>query len=54
MGRHSRGYGPAISDYRIYMNATELIDPGPSRTFVLIDMREDSIDMGNFAVKMAG
>ena len=31
-----------------------MIDPGPSRTFVFLDMREDSIDIGNFAVDMTG
>ncbi len=28
--------------------------PGPSRIFVFLDMRQDSIDMGNFAPDMAG
>jgi hypothetical protein len=27
----------------------ELFDPGPSKLFVFLDMREESIDMGNFA-----
>src|SRR5437667_60605 len=31
-----------------------MIDPGPPRTFVLLDMREDSIDVGNFATDMRG
>jgi prepilin-type N-terminal cleavage/methylation domain-containing protein/prepilin-type processing-associated H-X9-DG protein len=53
-GGTAGGYGPVVSNYRIYMRASELLDPGPSGTFVFVDMREDSIDMGNFAVKMAG
>ena len=32
----------------------ELSDPGPSKVFLLMDMREDSIDWGNFATDMRG
>ncbi len=48
------GWGPAVSNYKIFMKATDLTDPGPSKTFVFIDQREDSINMGNFAVSMKG
>jgi prepilin-type N-terminal cleavage/methylation domain-containing protein/prepilin-type processing-associated H-X9-DG protein len=48
------GWGAQVSDYKIYRKYAELDDPGPSKTFVFLDMREDSIDMGNFAVNMAG
>jgi prepilin-type N-terminal cleavage/methylation domain-containing protein/prepilin-type processing-associated H-X9-DG protein len=48
------GWGPAVSNYQIYLKASDLIDPGPARTFLFNDMREDSIDMGNFGVNMAG
>jgi type II secretory pathway pseudopilin PulG len=48
------GWGPAVSNYQIYRKFTDLVDPGPAQTFVFLDMREDSIDMGNFAVNMAG
>ncbi len=47
-------WGPPFSDYFIYMKQTELHIPGPSKVFVFLDMREDSIDMGNFAARMAG
>jgi len=47
-------WGAPFSAYKIYMKMTELIDPGPANTFVFLDMREDSIDMGNFATQMAG
>jgi prepilin-type N-terminal cleavage/methylation domain-containing protein len=47
-------WGAPFSDYKIYMKQPELFNPGPSRIFVFLDMREDSIDMGNFATKMAG
>ncbi len=40
--------------WRVYLKANEMIDPGPSRTFLLLDMREDSIDIGNFAADMHG
>lgn len=42
------------SDYRIYTKQLELTNPGPSKIFVFVDIREDSIDMGNFATCMAG
>jgi prepilin-type N-terminal cleavage/methylation domain-containing protein len=48
------GWGSIFSDYRIYMKQTELFVPGPSKVFVFLDMREDSIDMGNFGTRMAG
>jgi prepilin-type N-terminal cleavage/methylation domain-containing protein len=47
-------WGPQISNYRIFRKYSELNDPTPSMTFVLLDMREDSIDMGNLCVNMAG
>src|SRR6266496_2262800 len=40
--------------WRIYLKGSEMTDPGPARTFVLLDMREDSIDIGNFATDMRG
>jgi prepilin-type N-terminal cleavage/methylation domain-containing protein/prepilin-type processing-associated H-X9-DG protein len=48
------GWGPQISDYRIYRKAAEFIAPSPTMMWVLLDMREDSIDMGNLCVNMAG
>jgi len=47
-------WGAPFSAYKIYKKTTELYDPGPVDTFVFLDMREDSIDMGNFATRMAG
>jgi prepilin-type N-terminal cleavage/methylation domain-containing protein len=40
--------------WRIYLKTTDMVDPGPTRTFVFLDMREDSVDVGNFAPKMSG
>jgi prepilin-type N-terminal cleavage/methylation domain-containing protein/prepilin-type processing-associated H-X9-DG protein len=48
------GWGRAVSDYQMYFRLAEMLDPGPAKTFLFTDMREDSIDMGNFAVNMAG
>jgi hypothetical protein len=36
------------------MKQPDLVDPGPAKVFVFLDMREDSIDMGNFGTRMAG
>jgi prepilin-type N-terminal cleavage/methylation domain-containing protein len=47
-------WGSPFSDYKIYLKQTELLNPGPATIFVFLDMREDSIDMGNFATRMAG
>lgn len=47
-------WGAIFSAYKIFKKQTELTDPGPAKTFVFLDMREDSIDMGNFAPRMAG
>jgi prepilin-type N-terminal cleavage/methylation domain-containing protein len=58
------GYGAGLSGsdfwtrggnaWRIYLKMSDLTDPGPSKTFVFLDMRPDSIDIGNFAPNMNG
>jgi prepilin-type N-terminal cleavage/methylation domain-containing protein len=53
-GGTAGGWGPAVGAYQIYMKYSDMLDPGPSKTFLMMDMREDSIDMGNFGVNMAG
>jgi prepilin-type N-terminal cleavage/methylation domain-containing protein len=40
--------------WRVYLKTDALINPGPSEIFVFLDMREDSIDVGNFAPRMLG
>jgi prepilin-type N-terminal cleavage/methylation domain-containing protein len=40
--------------YKLYFKQTELADPGPATIFVFLDMRSDSIDIGNFAARMTG
>jgi prepilin-type N-terminal cleavage/methylation domain-containing protein len=47
-------WGSVFSDYLIYLKQPELQVPGSSKVFVFLDMREDSIDMGNFGTRMAG
>lgn len=47
-------WGRIFSDYKIYLKMNELGDPGPAKVFVFLDVREDSIDMGNFATDMRG
>ena len=44
---------PAV-DFQVYRKLSTFNDPGPSSTFVLLDMREDSINAGGFGVNMAG
>jgi prepilin-type N-terminal cleavage/methylation domain-containing protein len=55
-GRLSNGDGVTLggSVWRVYLKMNEFIDPGPARTFLLLDVREDSIDWGNFATDMRG
>lgn len=50
-GREMGWSGPG---WRIYLKFSDLIDPGPSRTFVFLDEREDSINDGMFVVDMNG
>ena len=47
-------WGSPFSDYKIYLKQDDLANPGPAHLFVFLDMREDSIDMGNFGTRMAG
>jgi prepilin-type N-terminal cleavage/methylation domain-containing protein len=42
------------SPWRVYLKSNDFIDPGPAGTFLLLDMRQDSIDWGNFATDMTG
>ena len=55
-GRYSGGdnstYGGSL--WRVYLRMSEMQDPGPAMTWLLMDMREDSIDWGNFVTDMRG
>jgi prepilin-type N-terminal cleavage/methylation domain-containing protein/prepilin-type processing-associated H-X9-DG protein len=46
--------GNRPGEYRIYRRLAALADPGPSRTFVFLDEREDSINDAMFVVDMLG
>ena len=58
MSLHCGGWGlKAQSDfngYRIYLKTGDFVDPGPANTWLFMDVREDSLDLGNFAVSMRG
>jgi len=45
-------FGTAPGEYRIYRRSSDFTDPGPARTFVFLDEREDSINDGMFVVDM--
>src|SRR6267142_3501630 len=40
--------------WKLYRKFSDLVSPGPTKTWLLLDMREDSIDIGNFATDMTG
>ena len=40
--------------WRVYLKLGDFVAPGPTGTFLFLDMREDSIDWGNFATDMTG
>jgi hypothetical protein len=42
------------SGWRVFLSLRDLTDPGPSQTWLFIDQREDSINLGNFYTDMRG
>lgn len=46
------GFGPA--GFRVYKTLSDVVDPGPSSTWLFIDEREDSINDGEMIVGMNG
>ena len=40
--------------WMMYRRVTDVTDPGPSNTFLFIDMREDAVNSGGLLVSMAG
>ena len=50
------GGKPGESDpvWRVYRKLGDMTDPGPARTFVLLDEREDSINDGYWLLDMSG
>jgi hypothetical protein len=54
-GGNGGPYGTYGGDpWRVYLRMSEFVNPGPSGIFLFLDMREDSIDWGNFATDMRG
>jgi prepilin-type N-terminal cleavage/methylation domain-containing protein/prepilin-type processing-associated H-X9-DG protein len=41
-------------DMKLYLKLTDMADPGPSQTFVVLDEREDSINDGFWVLSMDG
>ena len=54
MGWSSTTYGRTSGESRIYRKSSDMIAPGPSKTFVFLDEREDSINDAMFVVAMEG
>ncbi|MDA1275474.1 MAG: type II secretion system protein [Verrucomicrobia bacterium] len=50
-GKHTWYGGP---EWRMYLKTSDMVDPGPSQTMVLLDEREDSINDGFWVVWMPG
>ena len=49
-----RGGWSQGANWKVFRKMTEMIRPGPSNTFVLLEEREDSINDGFFIVQMDG
>jgi hypothetical protein len=45
---------PNTEGYRMFFKTTDLITPGPARTFVFLEERWEAINWGNFFTSMAG
>jgi len=43
-----------IQPYRVWTRVSQMVNPGPSSTFVMLDEREDRINNGFFGVDMTG
>ncbi len=48
------GWSQSSGPWRIYRRLNDFTAPGPARTFVFLDEREDSINDGMFVVDMGG
>jgi len=48
------GYWDAGGPWRVYTKFSEMLDPGPTMTWVLLDEREDSINDGYWVTLMQG
>jgi hypothetical protein len=46
--------GVTSPPWRLYRKASDITDPGPSRTLLFWDEREDVVNWGNFFIDMTG
>ena len=46
--------GATSPPWRLYRKLDDLVDPGPSKTILFWDQREDTINYGNFLIDMTG
>jgi prepilin-type processing-associated H-X9-DG protein len=46
--------GIAGQNFRVYQKLGDAVDPGPTRTWLFIDVREDSVNWGAFVTVMHG
>jgi prepilin-type processing-associated H-X9-DG protein len=54
MNWSSTTFGMTSGESRIYRKTSDMVTPGPAKTFVFLDEREDSINDGMFVVAMEG
>ena len=53
-GRSGTWYPNSSRGWKAYRKMSDINDPGPTRTWVFVDEREDSINTGVFVVDMTG
>jgi prepilin-type N-terminal cleavage/methylation domain-containing protein/prepilin-type processing-associated H-X9-DG protein len=53
-GRSGTWYPNSPQGWKAYRQMSDITDPGPARTWVFVDEREDSINNGFFVVDMTG
>ncbi len=53
-GHEGTDVGLSGHEWKVYLKLSEIINPGPSKTYLFLDMREDSINSGSFYIDMTG
>jgi len=53
-GNGFKGGWSTEANWTVFRKLSEMVNPGPSKTFVLLDERQDSINDGYFVVQMTG
>jgi len=53
-GNEKGGTPPWLKNLQFFKKFSDMIEPGPSGTWVFLDMREDSVNFPSFEVAMAG